>query len=178
MFGRYRLRTPTLCGPRLLAPNEIAEAISKALNRRVKYHDVPLPMFLKAASSLGISEFVVSQLYWFLQDYQGNAFGVSAPTGVVEEIAGGAPEDFASIARRYVAASPDAIRGLSGALREVSGLVAALLTRKPDVGRVEERLGAPHVDGYALANKSPLWMATRAKAGRSSKELADLTAGG
>lgn len=147
-------------GPRLLAPDEIAEAMGKALNRRVRYQDVPLAMFLKAATSLGISEFVVSQLYWFLQDYQGNAFGVGAPTGVVEEIAGSAPEDFASIARRHVMASPDAVRGLTGALREVSGLLAALLARKPDVGRIEARLGAPHVDSYALANKSEGWLAT------------------
>jgi hypothetical protein len=49
---------------------------------------------------------------------------------------------------------------LSGALREVSGLVAALLTRNPDVGRIEARLGARHVDGYALANESAVWMAT------------------
>jgi NAD(P)H dehydrogenase (quinone) len=163
-------------GPRLLAPNEIADAIGKALNRRVRYQDVPLPMFLKAASSLGISEFVVSQLYWFLQDYQGNAFGVGAPTGVVEEVAGSAPEDFASIAKRYVTASPDAVRGLAGALREVSGLLAALLARKPNIGRIEARLGAPHVDSFTLANESSAWMATHAGPGRSSNELADRSA--
>jgi NAD(P)H dehydrogenase (quinone) len=163
-------------GPRLLAPNEIAEAIGTALNRRVRYQDVPLPMFLKAASSLGISEFVVSQLYWFLQDYRGNAFGVGAPTGVVEEVAGSTPEDFASIAKRYVTASPNAVRGLSGALREVAGLLAALLARKPDVGRIEARLGAPHVDGYALAKESSDWMATHAGPGRSFNELSELSA--
>jgi hypothetical protein len=41
-------------GPRLLSPPEIAEAMGSALGRRVRYQDVPLPMFLKAASSLGI----------------------------------------------------------------------------------------------------------------------------
>jgi NAD(P)H dehydrogenase (quinone) len=147
-------------GPRLLAPNEIAEAMGKALNRRVRYQDVPLPMFLKAATSLGISEFVVSQVYWFLQDYQSNAFGIGAPTGVVEEVAGSAPEDFTSIAMRYVRVSPDAVRGVSGALREVSVLLAALLARKPDVSAIEARLGAPHIDSYALAKESSGWMAT------------------
>jgi NAD(P)H dehydrogenase (quinone) len=117
-------------------------------------------MFLKAASSLGISELVISQLYWFLQDYQRNAFGVGAPTDVVEAIADQAPEDFVSIARRYARASPQTIRGLSGALREVSGVLAAVLAGKPDIGRIEARLGAPHVNGYVLAGKSPGWMAT------------------
>jgi hypothetical protein len=58
--------------------------------------------------------------------------GVGAPTDVVEKIAGRPPEDFASIAQRYARASPQAIRGLSGALREVSGVLAAVLARKPD----------------------------------------------
>jgi NAD(P)H dehydrogenase (quinone) len=149
-------------GPTLLAPSDIAEAISKALGRRVKYQDVPLQMFLKAASSLRISEFVISQLYWFLQDYQAGAFGVGAPTDAVEMITGRAAEDFLSIAQRYVAVSPLAVRGFSGVLREVSGLLAALAARKPDVGRIEARLGAPHLEGYALAMASSDWMATHA----------------
>jgi NAD(P)H dehydrogenase (quinone) len=149
-------------GPQLLSPPDIAAAIGNALGRRVKYQDVPLPMFLKAATSLGISEFVISQLYWFLQDYQRNAFGVGAPTDVVEQIAGQPPEDFATIARRYATASSQAIRGLPGVLREVSGVLAAVLARKPDIGRIEARLGAPQVNGYALAGESPGWMATHA----------------
>ncbi len=149
-------------GPRLLAPAEIAEAMGEALNRRVRYQDVPLPMFLKAASSLGLSEFVISQFHWFLQDYQGNAFGIGAPTDVVEAIAGVVPENFVSIARRYAATSPHAVRGIAGALREVSGVLAALLTRRPDIGRIEARLGAPQVEGYTLANDSAAWMATHA----------------
>ncbi|MGA7805940.1 NmrA family NAD(P)-binding protein, partial [Bradyrhizobium sp.] len=149
-------------GPRLLTPAEIAEAIGKALGRRVSYQDVPLPMFLKAAASLGISEFVISQLFWFLQDYQGNAFGVGAPTDAVEQVAGIGPEDFGSIARRYVTASPQAVRGIAGALRETSGLLAALMARKPDVGLIEARLGAPQIDGYLLARDSSSWMATHA----------------
>jgi len=161
-------------GPRLLSPPEIAEAIGNALGRRVRYQDVPLPMFLKAASSLGISEFVISQLYWFLRDYQHNAFGLSAPTAVVEEIAGHAPEDFVSIAQRYARASPQAIRGLSGALREVSGVLAAVLARKPDIGRIEARLGAPQMDGYLLAGESPGWMATHG-GGVAGRKLAAIT---
>ena len=131
-----------------------------ALGRRVKYQDVPVPMFLKVASSLGISEFVISQLYWFLQDYQAGSFGVGAPTDVVERIAGSAPEDFLTIARRYVAASPLAVRGISGALREVSGVLAALMARKPDLTRIDAALGAPQVEGYVLAKQSPGWVAT------------------
>jgi NAD(P)H dehydrogenase (quinone) len=149
-------------GPKLLSPTDIADAMGKALGRRVKYQAVPLQMFLKAAVSLGLSEFVISQLYWFLQDYQTGAFGVGAPTDAVEKVAGTPPEDFLSIARRYVKASPLAERGVAGALREVSGLVSALTTRKPDVGRIAARLGAPHGDDFVLAKDSADWMATHA----------------
>jgi NAD(P)H dehydrogenase (quinone) len=149
-------------GPALLSPSDIAGAVGEALGRRVKYQDVALPIFLRAAVSLGVSEFVISQLYWFLQDYQAGAFAVGAPTNVVQEVAGTPPEDFLSIARRYVRASPHVARGVAGALREVSGLVSALTARKPDVSRIEARLGAPQIDGYVLAKDSSDWMATHA----------------
>ncbi|MFB9265657.1 NmrA family NAD(P)-binding protein [Bradyrhizobium erythrophlei] len=149
-------------GPRLLAPGDIAELMGAALGRAVRYQDVPLAMFLKAAVSLGLSEFVISQLYWFLQDYQANAFGVGAPTGVVEDVAGVMPEDFLTIARRYVRASPLAERGIAGALRETGGLLAALLARKPDIRRIEARLGAPQIEGFVLARESEAWTATHA----------------
>ncbi len=149
-------------GPRLLAPTAIADAMGKALRRKVRYQNVPLGMFLKAAASLGISQFVISQLYWFLQDYQQNAFGVGAPTGAVEELTGSEPEDFQAIARRYVAASPAAVRGLAGAMREAAGLAAALLARTPDINRMETSLGVPRIANFALATDSPAWRATHA----------------
>ena len=130
--------------PRLLAPTDIAEAMGKALGRKVRYQDVPMGMFLKAAASMGISEFVITQLHWFLRDYQQNAFGIGAPTNV-EELTGRAPEDFETIARRYVAASPFAIRGPAGVMREVAGLAAALLTRTPNINKMETASASPHL---------------------------------
>ena len=146
----------------MLAPTDIADAMGKALGRKVRYQNVPLGMFLKAATSLGISQFVISQLYWFLQDYQQNAFGVGAPTEIVEELTGNAPEDFETIARRYVDASPLTIRGLTAAMREAAGLAIALLARKPDIGRIETRLGLPRIANFTLAADSSLWRTTHA----------------
>ena len=144
-------------GPRLLAPADIAEIMGEVLGRRVRYQNVPLDMFLKAASSLGLSEFIISQLYWFLQDYQRNAFGVGAPTTAVNDLTGCPPEDFEIIARRYAGASRLAVRGLGGAMREVMGLVGALLARKPDVSRIENRFGVPRIANFVLAADSPEW---------------------
>ncbi len=149
-------------GPRLLAPIDIAEAMGKALGRKIRYQNVPLKMFLKAAASLGIPDFVVTQLYWFLQDYQQNAFGIGAPTETVQELTGSPPEDFETIARRYVANSPFAMRGLAGVMREVAGLAAALLARPPDISKMEARFGVPRTSNFALAADSPAWRTTHA----------------
>jgi uncharacterized protein YbjT (DUF2867 family) len=158
-FGKaYR---PT--GPRLLAPTDIADAMGKALGRKVRYQNAPMGMFLKAAASLGISDFVISQLHWFLQDYQENAFGIGAPTDVVEELTGSAPEDFETVARRYADGSPLAVRGFAGAMREAAGLAGALLSRTPDISRVETRLGIPGIANFALAADSPGWRTTHAQ---------------
>jgi NAD(P)H dehydrogenase (quinone) len=147
-------------GPRTLAPAEIAAVIGKALRRPVRYQDAPISLFLKAATSLGLSDFVIAQLYWFLQDYQQNAFGVGAPTNVVEEIGGSPPEAFDTIAARYAAASPLAKRGFAATLREGAGLMAALMARAPNIKAIETRFSAPRIANFALATDSALWRST------------------
>jgi hypothetical protein len=59
-------------------------------------------------------------------------------------------------------------------LREVSGVLAAVLARKPDIGRIEARLGAPRADGYVLARESPRWIATHG-GGVAGRKLAAIT---
>jgi NAD(P)H dehydrogenase (quinone) len=149
-------------GPRALEPVEIAAAIGKALRRPVRYQNAPISLFLKAATSLGLSDFVIAQLYWFLQDYQRNAFGVGAPTNVVEEIGRGPPEAFDTIAARYVAASPLANRSLTATMREGVGLLAALIARTPNIKAIETRFGTPRIANSSLATDSALWRSTHA----------------
>lgn len=63
----------------------------------------------------------------------------------VEEWTGYAPEDFETIARRYTAASPSAIRGPVGMMREVLGLAVASPGRTaPDIDKW--RRGSPTVE--------------------------------
>jgi uncharacterized protein YbjT (DUF2867 family) len=147
-------------GPRLLAPDEIAAIIGKALGRRVVYQDAPLGLFLKVATSLKLSQYIVLQLHAFLRDYQRNSFGLGAPTDDVRAVAGVAPEDFETIARRYVAASPVARKTLGGQLRAVLNVVKALMTPAPDLGVIARRMGLPHVEHATLAADSSLWQST------------------
>jgi len=145
-------------GPTLLAPTEIAATMGQALGRRVRYKNVPMKMFLKATTSLDLAPFVVTQLYWFLQDYQKNAFGIGAPTTAVEQIAGRPAEDFLTIAKRYVAKTPAARRGIAATLREAGGMIAALTSRPLDIAETERRFGLPQLAGFQLAAQSPEWL--------------------
>lgn len=156
-------------GPALLAPDQIAAAIGAALGRPVRYENAPLPLFLKVAKSLGISEYVISQLYWFLQDYQHGAFGLGAPTDAVAEVGGAPPEPFEAIARRYVAASPAARRGVGGWLREAAGIAAALATPQPRIAAIGARYGLPSLAGAKLAMDSLAWRDGHAQAVRPAQ---------
>jgi uncharacterized protein YbjT (DUF2867 family) len=147
-------------GPRLLAPEEIAAAIGNALGRKVIYKDVPIKLFLKVAKSLGIGEFVIEELYWFLMDYQRNAFGLGAPTDAVLEVGGVAPESFEQTARRYVAASGFANRTIGSHLVAVYNLVAGLLTAAPVPSSIAQRLQLPALNHPLFAGESATWRAS------------------
>ena len=152
---RYR---PT--GPRLLSPEAIAAAIGKALGRKVTYQDVPIKLFLKVAKSLGINEFVIEELSYFLLDYQRNAFGLGAPTDAVLEVSGVAPEPFEETARRYVEVSGFAKRTFRSNLTAVHNLVAGLLTSAPAPSAIARRLQLPNLNHPVLAAESASWRAS------------------
>ena len=149
-------------GPYLMTPEDIAGAIGKALGRKVTYQDVPMKLFFKVAKSLGISEFVIEELSYFLLDYQRNAFGLGAPTDAVMEVAGVAPEPFDVIARRYVAASGFGKRTFRSNLTAVHNLIAGLLTSAPVPADIARKLHLPALNHPQLAADSAPWRATHA----------------
>lgn len=139
-------------GPRLLAPDEIAAVFAAELGRPVKYRDLPISLFLKGARALGYPDFVIAQLYWFLQDYQHNAFGLGAPTDAVLEVGGAPPEPFDQIVRQYLT-SPQSRRRTAGTrLRAGLRLGAAALTRLPRIPTA-----IPDLPSAALATESAGW---------------------
>lgn len=143
-----------------MAPEEIADAIGKALGRKVTYQDVPMKLFLKVAKSLGISEFVIEELYYFLMVSQRNAFGLGAPADAVLEVGGVAPEPFEQTARRYVAASGFSSRTVRSHLTAVHNLIAGLLTLAPAPVSIARRLQSPTLNHPVLAAESAPWRAS------------------
>lgn len=144
-------------GPRLLAPDDIAGTFASVLERKVRYQNVPLTVFLKAAKALGYPDFVITQLYWFLQDYQRNAFGWGAPTQAVLEVGGSPPEDFEHIVRRYVAASAVTKRTIGAKLRAALHLMQAAGTRAPEIDTTTATAEPPTITHAVLAVDSPIW---------------------
>src|SRR5262249_3246759 len=139
----------------------------------------PLKLFLKSARSLGYGSYLLSQLQWFLLDYQRNAFGVGAPTDAVLEVGGSPPEDFERIVRRYVAASPFTARSARTRLRAAHRLVKALLRPAPDMQAIARRLELPERAHAKLAADSDEWLDSHdARAGVQAQGFSTRLPGG
>jgi uncharacterized protein YbjT (DUF2867 family) len=156
-------------GPRLLSPDDIAATFARVLGRKVKYQDAPLGLFLKAAKALGLSDYVVLQLYWFLQEYQRNAFGIGAPSDAVEEVGGSPPEEFEQIVRRYVAGSSLAQRSIGSIARAIVNVMKGLVTRAPSLSAIAERMALPDLAHTTLAVESPAWLGGHATPSRNGR---------
>jgi NAD(P)H dehydrogenase (quinone) len=147
-------------GPRLLSPDEIAEIIGKELGRTVKYQNAPMKLFLKAARSLGLADFMIEELSWFLLDYQRGSFGIGAPTSAVLDVGRSDPEEFDVIVRRYVAAASFARRSPKSTAWAVMNLIRALLSSTPNPQTIARRLELPTIEHAALAMDSADWLSS------------------
>jgi hypothetical protein len=75
----------------------------------------------------------------------------------VLEVSGSPPEDFESIVRRYVAASPLVERGFGAMIRAGGHLVKALVTPAPRLEAIADRLELPRIAHATLAAESAAW---------------------
>jgi NAD(P)H dehydrogenase (quinone) len=147
-------------GPKLLSPEEIAITFGKVLRRKVRYQNAPMSLFLKFGRSIGLSDFVLTQLYFFLLDYQRGSFGVGAPTDAVREVGGSEPEDFETIVRHYVARSPFAKKTIALQAKAAWNLARALTTPAPNLDVLAERMNIPNIPHATLAADSTSWRAS------------------
>jgi uncharacterized protein YbjT (DUF2867 family) len=118
-------------GPKLLSPEDIAASLGKVLGRNVTYRNTPVQMASKVLRNL-MSPFLVASYSQYVIDYQKNAFGVNAPTDVVRNITGREAEDFETIARRYVAATPEARPSFAIKLKLMLEMIVSLLRPAPE----------------------------------------------
>ena len=147
-------------GPKLLSPEEIAFTFGKVLGRKVRYQDAPMNLFLKFGKSIGVSDFILTQLYFFLLDYQRGSFGVGAPTDTVRQLGGSEPQDFEAIVRHYLTQSPFEKRTMALRARAVWNLARALATPAPNLEALSKKLNIPSIPHGSLAADSVSWRAS------------------
>ncbi len=151
-------------GPKLLSPDDVAAVLTKVLGRRVTYTDTPAAMFERAGRAMGYPLYALAWGRRFYEELRNGAFAIGAPTDHYETVCGRPPEDFETIARRYVA-HPDLIwPGLAlgtklGTLRIV---LKMLVTRVPNLDRWEREHYFPQLAAPELAHESAEWRASAA----------------
>lgn len=149
-------------GPRLLTPTDIAGILSKIVGRRVKYRNAPIKMFAKAATAQGFPLFETSQVRYYAEELQRGAVETGAPTDHVERVTGQKPEDFESIARRYIR-NHELIHPslkVGSKLEAMAFMIRMMLTRVPDLNQWERDHGHPMLANPVLAQDSKEWRTT------------------
>jgi hypothetical protein len=113
-----------------LSPQDIAAILAKVLGRKVTYRHAPMRMALKVMRGR-LSLYALAAYSQYVIDYQKNAFAVNAPTDVVRRITGSEAEDFETIARRYVATTPEARPSFAIQFKLMLEMIISLLRPAP-----------------------------------------------
>lgn len=147
-------------GPTLLSGTEIADAIGEALGRRVRHVDVPPWMFLRAvrvnAKRLGADMFFESSLRYYLPEHALGTWAVGGPTTHVRDVAGVEPEDFLTIARRYVN-GPEARRTATNLVRQLFNFMLVGLVPMHRLDKFDRLQQHPKPEQPRLSGESTLW---------------------
>src|SRR3984885_14415157 len=147
-------------GPTLLSGPEIADAVGEALGRRVRHVDVPLSMFMRAVRVnrrwLGADMFFESSLRDYLPEHALGTWEVGGPTTHVRDVAGVEPEDFLTIARRYVT-GPESRRTAGNLIRQVWNFMLTAVVPMHDLDRFDRRQQHPQPTHPRYAGESVVW---------------------
>ena len=147
-------------GPTLLSGAEIADTVGEALGRKVRHIDIPMWMFMRAvrvnAKRLGADLFFESSLHHYLAEYPLGTWAVGGPTTAVRDVAGVEPEDFLTIARRYVT-GPEAHRSAGNLVRQTWQFLLTGLVPMHRLDRFERRQQHPRPAHPRLSGQSTFW---------------------
>lgn len=152
-------------GPELLSPDGIAEAMGRALGRRIRYRSISERMMVKALKALpppNYSVAAVTQLAIYAEEYRRGAFAVNAPTDDVARVAGRPPEDLESIVRRTAEARPELKSTSVRRLGALAGFMKILVTPAFDLGRAERQRDYVQLAAPAFSQDAPAWCETHA----------------
>jgi NAD(P)H dehydrogenase (quinone) len=147
-------------GPKLLSGADIADAVGEALGRRVRHIDIPPWMFLRAlrvgAKQLGTDQFFESQVRHYMPEDSLGTWEIDAPTTHVRDVAGVEPEDFLTIARRYVNAA-DTRRTAGSLLRQIGRFMLIGIVPGHNLARFERLQQHPQPAHPRYSAESIVW---------------------
>ena len=147
-------------GPTMLSGADIAEAVGTALGRRVPHIDIPPWMFMRAvrvyAKRLGADTFWESGLRHYLPEHALGTWEVGGPTTHVRDVAGVEPEDFLTIARRYVG-GPESRSTAGDLIREIWAFTLIGLVPMHRLDRFDRRQQHPRPAHPRLSGQSAVW---------------------
>ncbi len=159
-------RTYRPTGPKILSQNDVAQTFARILKRPVRIMHIDERMLLKSLKAMGYRQYDYANIRYYMQDLEDNAFAAGGVTDVVESISGRAPEDFETIARRYLADMPEARRSFRNKLRALGNFARILLTPAPNMEAYERRQQFPgFLNGMRYSRDSPEWERSRRHGG-------------
>ena len=152
-------RTYRPTGPKILSTQEMADIIGKILGRKVVVQKMSKQMFRKAVKAAGLPIYTYSQVADYNEEAFNGTMEVSAPTSVVKDIVGRDPEDFETIARRYIAESSVATPSVVNKVRALKNLMKVMLTRVPDLETYHHVQGHPTLKNPEFCYQNKEWRA-------------------
>ena len=148
-------------GPALLSSRDMAEILSRILNRTIRSVTMPWWLLTRAARLQGVHPFDLYNLRYYTEDHKQSAFAFGAPTDDVYEVTGQPPEPFEVTARRY-AALPKANRTIGNTMRAWANFLRTPFAPGYDLDRFERAQGFPAAPDAKLAMRNERWKAERA----------------
>jgi len=145
-------------GPTLLSPEEIADTFGKILNRKVRYQNIPDKMFFKALRMMRMSNHMQTQLKHYIHEYKIGTFEKGAPNQVFEQLTGKKPENFETIAERYISKSKTTDRKTFNKIKALLGFAKLLLTMPANLGRYEKNQGHIQLSDAQYSLYSEYWL--------------------
>jgi NAD(P)H dehydrogenase (quinone) len=131
-------------GPKEISIADAANTFQKVLGRSVKVKEVSEKMFLKALKSGGWPAYEISNVRYYMKEFEKNSFTVGGSvTSVVKDITGKEPEDFETMARREFSKNPEAKMTLTNKLRAIYNFSKMLITPAPDMIAYEKSVDIP-----------------------------------
>lgn len=151
-------------GPELLSPNQVANAIGRAVGRKVTYQNISEAMFLKALKALRppmYSEALLTQLKIYTEEYRRGAFALGGPTHHVADVLGRPAESFDAIVQRAALSRSEAQRTIGNKFRALRNFAKIVITSKPDPVRIARQLEHFDVPSPMSVVDNPTWKRRR-----------------